>query len=68
MKMFKTISGQRIELEQEFVKALFTGEIEAFDRINQRLSVKASLSLCRGISASDQDGLSVPRQSDEAPT
>jgi hypothetical protein len=68
MKAFKTISGQRIQLEQELVKALLTGEMDEFDRINQRLSVKASLSLCRDLSASDQDGLSAPRQSDEAPT
>ena len=31
MKLFKIIDGRRVQLEQELVNALFTGDIEAVD-------------------------------------
>jgi hypothetical protein len=62
MKRFKMIDGQRIQLEQELVKALFTGDMETFNRINQRLATRASLSPCRDSAVSGQDERSTPRQ------
>jgi hypothetical protein len=67
MNQLKIIDGRRVQLEQELVKALFAGDMEAFNRINQRLGARASLSPCRDSVVSGQDERSAPRQSDEAP-
>jgi len=67
MEKLKVIRGERSLLEQELVRALFTGETETFDRINLRLSDKASLSLCQSSRASNRGVQSTPHQSDEEP-
>ena len=65
MKSFKIIDGRRVQLERELVNALFTGDMEAFNRINQRLVARANLSPCSDSVVSGQDERSIPRQSDE---
>lgn len=60
----KVIEGQRSTLEQALTRALFRGETERFEQINDQLKPRAvTLST---IATSDRDVPAAPRRSDEA--